>query len=120
MTDLRSSVAASLAEVPIIGVVRTQSYAQAEAIARQYIDAGLQLIEITFTVPEATELVRALRAERGDSTHWIGMGTVTTADRARQALAAGAEFVVSPNTTEAVAAPVRRGRQLPDPGRPEL
>jgi len=113
MSELRSSVAASLAEAPIIGVVRTPSYAEAESTARQYIDAGLQLVEITFTVPRATELVRTLRAERGDGPPWIGMGTVTTAERTRQALAAGAEFIVSPNSSETVAAPaVKAGRYL--------
>lgn len=113
MSDLRSSVAASLAAAPIIGVVRTSSHDEAASIARQYVDAGLQLIEITFTVPAATDLVRALLAERGDGPPWIGMGTVTTADRTRQALEAGAEFIVSPNTSESVAAPVvAAGRYL--------
>lgn len=107
MTDLRSAVAASLVEAPIIGVVRTHSTDEAHAIAEQYIAAGLQMIEITFTVPEATDLVRALQAGRGDGPPWIGMGTVTTTERAGQALAAGAEFVVSPNTDAAIAALVK-------------
>jgi len=113
MPDLRTSVAASLAEAPIIGVVRTHSPADAEATARQFIDAGLQLVEITFTVPGATELVQALKAEYGDGPPWIGMGTVTTADRAEQAIAAGAAFIVSPNTTSTVATKaVDAGRYL--------
>ena len=103
MSDLRSSVATSLAQAPIIGVVRTRSTGDAEAIARQYIEAGLQLIEITFTVPEAPELVRSLRAQRGDGPPWIGMGTVTTTERVEQALEAGAEFIVSPNTATDIA-----------------
>ena len=101
----RSQVAASLREAPICAVVRTHSYDEAEIQARRFIDGGLALIEITFTVPRGTELVRALRAERqGDGPPWIGMGTVTDAARARQAVAAGAEFIVSPNADAGVAA----------------
>jgi 2-dehydro-3-deoxyphosphogluconate aldolase/(4S)-4-hydroxy-2-oxoglutarate aldolase len=107
MSDLRSSVAASLAQAPIIGVVRTHSSGEARAIAEQYIDGGLQMIEITFTVPEATELVRSLQAMRGEGPPWIGMGTVTTPERVDRALAAGAEFIVSPNTDAGIAARVQ-------------
>jgi 2-dehydro-3-deoxyphosphogluconate aldolase/(4S)-4-hydroxy-2-oxoglutarate aldolase len=64
-------------------------------------------VEITFTVPGATGLVRRLLAERGDAPHHVGMGTVTGAERAREALAAGAEFLISPNASPEVAAVAR-------------
>jgi 2-dehydro-3-deoxyphosphogluconate aldolase/(4S)-4-hydroxy-2-oxoglutarate aldolase len=71
-------------------------------------DAGLELIEITFTVPGAPDLVRRLLdAREGGGPPWIGMGTVTTPDRARAALDAGTEFVVTPNVEPEVAALVR-------------
>lgn len=67
-------------------------------------DAGLELIEITFTVPEGPELVRRLLDERGSGgPPWIGMGTVTTPERARTALDAGSELVVTPNADPNVA-----------------
>lgn len=99
------TVAASLAQSPVIGVVRTDSHATAGREARQLEAGGLELIEITFTVPEASSLVRELLAERGPvAPPWIGMGSVTTAARAHEAVAAGAEFLVSPNASPAVAA----------------
>ncbi len=111
MTDreTRAAVADSFTRAPVVGVVRTDSHERAEAIAHDLIAGGLELIEITFTVPDALRLVTALRAERGASggPPWIGMGTVTTATRAEQAVAAGAEFVVSPNASRAVADVVR-------------
>lgn len=71
-------------------------------------DSGLELIEITFTVPEATDLVRRLREEReSGGPPWIGMGTVTSVERARQALDAGSELIVTPNADPEVAALVR-------------
>ena len=72
-------------------------------MARLYIEGGLQLIEITFSVPDATRLVEQLRVEVGDGPPWIGMGTVTDGDRARRALEAGAQFIVSPNVSAEVA-----------------
>lgn len=105
--SLRDPVTKSLAGSPVIGVVRTDSREEARAAAQALIDGGLQLVEITFTVPEAPELVAELLAARGDGAWsgppWIGMGTVTTAARAERAIAAGAEFIVSPNVSPAVA-----------------
>jgi 2-dehydro-3-deoxyphosphogluconate aldolase/(4S)-4-hydroxy-2-oxoglutarate aldolase len=107
LTDIRAAVAQSLRARPIIGVVRTTATAEAAVQARTLLAAGIELVEITFTVPGAAGLVRQLLAERGArgaaGPPWIGMGTVTTAARAREALAAGAEFLVSPNTHAAVA-----------------
>ncbi len=101
----RAQVAACLAQAPIIGVVRTHSYEEAAAQAASFIAGGLQLIEITFTVPRGPELVRELLAGRTTGAPpCIGMGTVTDEERARTAIAAGAEFVVSPNAHAGVAA----------------
>lgn len=105
--ELRPQVALSLRRAPVVGVVRTSSFEEAERQALLFADAGIELVEITFTVPDAPRLVRDLRARRGvDRTGgppWFGMGTVTTAARAREAVTAGAEFLVSPNVSSDVA-----------------
>lgn len=107
-TQIDQAVAASLENAPIIGVVRTDSTGEAERQARALIEGGLELIEITFSVPQATDLVRRLLTERqGAGPPWIGMGTVTDADRAASAVAAGTEFIVSPNTSAPVASVAR-------------
>jgi 2-dehydro-3-deoxyphosphogluconate aldolase/(4S)-4-hydroxy-2-oxoglutarate aldolase len=106
--EIRPQVALSLRRSPVVGVVRTSSQEEAARQARLFADSGIELVEITFTVPEAPRLVREMLAQRGaDGPPWIGMGTVTTADRARQAVAAGAEFVVTPNASSDVARIVR-------------
>ena len=107
--DTRQEVTRSLARAPIVGVVRTASTEEAARVAHLFLKSGLELVEITFTVPGASRLVRELLAARGSSgPPWIGMGTVTTAARAEEAVAAGAEFLVSPNTNPAMAAVARR------------
>lgn len=103
-TDTRTGVAAGLASAPIVGVVRTSTIGQAERLADRFIAGGLKLIEVTFTVPDAPRLITGLlEARRSPGPPWIGAGTVTDAQRASQALAAGAEFIVSPNPSPEVA-----------------
>jgi 2-dehydro-3-deoxyphosphogluconate aldolase/(4S)-4-hydroxy-2-oxoglutarate aldolase len=106
--DSRPLVARSLRTAPIIAVVRTSSREEAARQARVFSSSGLELIEITFSVPGATGLVRELLAARGgEGPPWIGMGTVTTAARAREAVEAGAEFLVTPNVNAEVAGVAR-------------
>lgn len=104
----REAVGLSLRTAPIIGVVRTSSREEAARQARALLDGGLQLVEITFSVPDAAGLAAELIAERGsDTAPWIGMGTVTTRERALAAIAAGARFLVTPNVSAEVAAAAR-------------
>jgi 2-dehydro-3-deoxyphosphogluconate aldolase/(4S)-4-hydroxy-2-oxoglutarate aldolase len=110
VSTLREQVAAGVHRSPIIAVVRHRDAAEAARQARLFVAAGLELIEITFTVPRATDLVARLLAERGAAAGppWIGMGTVTTGERAAAAVTAGAEFLVSPNVEPEVAAAAQR------------
>jgi 2-dehydro-3-deoxyphosphogluconate aldolase / (4S)-4-hydroxy-2-oxoglutarate aldolase len=106
--QIRDSVALSVRRAPIIGVVRTASRDEAAAQARSLAASGVELVEITFTVPGASGLVRELLAGRtSEGPPWFGMGTVTTAARAREAVAAGAEFLVTPNVSAEVAREAR-------------
>ncbi len=106
---LKPLVARSLRSAPIVGVVRTPSREEAARQARLFAGAGIELVEITFSVPDAPHLVRELLAERGpDGPPWYGMGTVTTTARAREAIAAGAEFLVTPNVSAEVAREARQ------------
>jgi 2-dehydro-3-deoxyphosphogluconate aldolase/(4S)-4-hydroxy-2-oxoglutarate aldolase len=113
-TAVHSQVTAALADAPLVGVVRTHDGAEGERQARLFITGGIRLIEITFTVPDATGLVARLLAEREEGAGYVvGMGTVTDGERARRAVAAGAEFIVSPNVSRAVAEVAREtGRFL--------
>jgi 2-dehydro-3-deoxyphosphogluconate aldolase/(4S)-4-hydroxy-2-oxoglutarate aldolase len=114
--EIRPQVSHALARSPIVGVVRTPSYDEAARQARALAAAGLELVEITFSVPRASRLVAELLAERaraggGDAAGappFFGMGTVTTAARAREAIAAGAEFFVTPNASAEVADAARQ------------
>lgn len=103
-STLRRVVANSVRRSPICAVVRTETTAEARQQSEWFIAAGLELIEVTFSVPDAESLVAELLAGRsGDGPPFIGMGTVTSAQRAHTAIVHGAEFIVSPNASRAVA-----------------
>jgi 2-dehydro-3-deoxyphosphogluconate aldolase/(4S)-4-hydroxy-2-oxoglutarate aldolase len=107
--QIRDRVALSLRRSPIIGVVRTASREEAAAQAAGLAAGGVELVEITFSVPGATALLRQLLAARtSEGPPWFGMGTATTAARAREAVAAGAEFLVTPNVSADVAREARQ------------
>lgn len=58
-------------------------------------DAGVTCLEVTFTTPRATEAIARLRELLPESAA-LGAGTVLDSGQAREALAAGATFLVSP------------------------
>jgi 2-dehydro-3-deoxyphosphogluconate aldolase/(4S)-4-hydroxy-2-oxoglutarate aldolase len=91
---------ARLHEQRLIAVIRAATPDAALESARAVARGGIALLEVTYTVPEATRVMRAL-ADRADAV--MGAGTVLTADQARAARDAGARFIVAPNLSIAVA-----------------
>jgi 2-dehydro-3-deoxyphosphogluconate aldolase/(4S)-4-hydroxy-2-oxoglutarate aldolase len=90
----------ALREQRIVTAIRARSAAEALGAAKAIAHGGLKLLEITFTVPDATKVMEALA---GDPDLIVGAGTVLSAEQARAALAAGARFIIAPNFTREVA-----------------
>ena len=82
----------------VVAVIRVGSPELAERCARTLAVAGVRLIEITLTVPDAFEVIERLSsdAEIADRGATIGAGTVLSGRQAEDALIAGARFLVSP------------------------
>ena len=94
-TMARSDVVRRIEATGVVAVVRLTDPAVGEDVARALMAGGVDAIEITMTVPRATELIATLVRVLPAST-LIGAGTVTDADTARAVIDAGAKFVVSP------------------------
>ena len=94
----RAEIVALLRDIGIIPVIRCDSADIAVRVADVLVEAGLRAIEVTMTVPNAIDAIRALagRAGRSHARAVIGAGTVIDASAARSAIEAGAEFIVSP------------------------
>ena len=92
---MRAKVVARLREVGIIPIIRASTADVAMPLAEALLQAGLPIAEITMTVPNAIDAIRAI-AKRLAGKMLLGAGTVTDAETARRAADAGAEFIVSP------------------------
>jgi 2-dehydro-3-deoxyphosphogluconate aldolase/(4S)-4-hydroxy-2-oxoglutarate aldolase len=93
----RSEIISLLTRLGIIAVVRTDQAGQVPLICEALLAAGVIALEITFTVPNALEAIREA-SHRFGGQGLVGAGTVLNATACRDAIAAGAEFVVSPIT----------------------
>jgi 2-dehydro-3-deoxyphosphogluconate aldolase/(4S)-4-hydroxy-2-oxoglutarate aldolase len=79
----------------IVAVVRSPDSQQLVEVARALADGGVNIVEITMTVPDALDVVRRVRAALGDRL-LLGAGTILDTETARAAFLAGAEYVVAP------------------------
>jgi 2-dehydro-3-deoxyphosphogluconate aldolase/(4S)-4-hydroxy-2-oxoglutarate aldolase len=91
----KSAIISLLTDPGIIAVVRAQKADQVLPLSEALIAGGVRVIEITMTTPNALAAIREAREKLGERA-LIGVGTVLDADTARAAIAAGAEFVVTP------------------------
>ena len=83
------------AQAPVVGIVR---HLPAEALywlLPIYRRAGLTTIEITMNTTGAADLIRAVRQQHPDGLN-VGAGTVCTISELHDALAVGAQFIVTP------------------------
>jgi 2-dehydro-3-deoxyphosphogluconate aldolase/(4S)-4-hydroxy-2-oxoglutarate aldolase len=92
----RSDIIKSVCEVGIVAVIRGETPEQAAKIADACVKAGIKALEITFTVPGAADVIKALKDRYKGTDVIVGAGTVLDPETARAAILAGAQFVVSP------------------------
>lgn len=82
----------------VIAVVRGKNKDEAIKAINSIIAGGIKGIELTFTVPNAEEIIKEIAKKYADQKDVIiGAGTVLDAFTARIAIMAGAEYIVSPS-----------------------
>jgi 2-dehydro-3-deoxyphosphogluconate aldolase/(4S)-4-hydroxy-2-oxoglutarate aldolase len=77
----------------LVAVVRSRTSEEALAVARGVTEGGVRFVEITLTVPDAIRVIETLAKQKDV---FVGAGTVLSKENARKAIAAGAQFIVSP------------------------
>jgi len=91
----KSEIISQLTNPGIIAVVRAKSTEQVLPLSEALLAGGVIAIEITMTTPNAIAAIRDASEKLG-SRALIGVGTVLDADTCQAAIAAGAQFVVTP------------------------
>lgn len=87
---------ARIAELGLLAVLRGSSPALTIAMVDALVAGGVLGIEITYTTPNAPEVLAALDRKYGAQIV-LGMGTLTAPAQVAEAQAAGARFLVSPH-----------------------
>lgn len=80
----------------LVAVVRGNDEDETKKIVDEIIKGGFKNIEITFTVPNAEEVINQLHKQYGDDIV-LGAGTVLDAATAQIAINKGAQYIVSPH-----------------------
>ena len=91
----KSAVIQKVKELGLLAVIRGPSQELTVQMVEALINGGVLGIEITYSTPNAEEVVRTLAKKYGDQI-LLGMGTLTKPEQAITAKAAGANFLVSP------------------------
>ncbi len=91
----KTDVLEKIKELGLLAVIRGPSPELTVKMVEALVAGGVLGIEITYSTPNAEEVVRTLSAKFGDSIV-LGMGTLTSPEQAISAKAAGASYLVSP------------------------
>lgn len=86
-----------LADSRLIAILRGLSREQADRTVDALASGGIRFVEVTANTDDWQEMIRNWRDRYGDRL-FVGAGTVIDAETAREAHAAGAQFLVTPNT----------------------
>jgi 2-dehydro-3-deoxyphosphogluconate aldolase/(4S)-4-hydroxy-2-oxoglutarate aldolase len=115
MSEDRQSILDRLVAGRLVAIIRTDSGEHLVDIARALAAGGIRCMEVTLTTPGALAGISRIARELGDSI-LVGVGTVLDARACRDAIDAGAEFVVSPGFEEAVHATTKEMGKVSIPG----
>ena len=89
-----NTVIEQLSRIGIVPVIAIDDAEKAVPLAKALVAGGLPAAEVTFRTAAGEEAIRRIATEVPDML--VGAGTVLTTEQADRAIAAGAQFIVSP------------------------
>lgn len=84
---------------PIVPVLVVHDVTHARPLAEALVAGGLPALEVTLRTPAALEVIAEMAKVKGGV---VGAGTLVTPDDVTRAIAAGAQFGVSPGATDSL------------------
>lgn len=91
-----------IADTGAMAIVRVETIERGYEIAQGCLVGGIDCLEISYTLPNAGEVITALKEKFKDQLV-VGAGTVLDSETARHAILAGAQFIIAPNLSTEVA-----------------
>lgn len=91
-------------QCPLIAIIRGVLPNDVIRIAKILIEEGFTMIEVPLNSPDALESIKRLVDEFlvNNTQYYVGAGTVTTVQKAKDVIATGANLMVTPNMNEDV------------------
>ncbi len=105
----------TILESGLVAIIRHTEARGLIEVMRAIAAGGIRVAEVTFTVPDAVEVLKEAKKSLGDEV-LLGAGTVLDSETCRAAILAGAEFIVSPTVNREVIALCRRYNKVVMPG----
>lgn len=102
-------------ESGVIAVIRKCDPESILPLAHALLQGGVIALEITMESPGSLEMIESLRNEFNDEVI-VGAGTVLDGETAKMAIAAGAEFILSPSINQQMIEVTKRYGKLCVPG----
>jgi 2-dehydro-3-deoxyphosphogluconate aldolase / (4S)-4-hydroxy-2-oxoglutarate aldolase len=115
MGKTRDEYLRQISNAGVIAVIRAPSKDILVDIAKALIAGGIPSIEVTMSTPNAIAGIEMLASKFGDSCI-MGVGTVLDGNTAKDAIAAGSQFVVSPMFDEGIVAATKEAGKIAIPG----
>ncbi len=88
-------------DTALIPIIRVESADIAFKVADAFLQGGVNIIEVTMSVPGAIDVMKQLLENYGKKV-LIGTGTVVDSKMAKEAIKAGSKFIVSPNSSKSL------------------
>jgi 2-dehydro-3-deoxyphosphogluconate aldolase/(4S)-4-hydroxy-2-oxoglutarate aldolase len=98
---MTQSLIEQLEQARIIAIIRGIEDDKADAAAQALADGGIVFLEVTLNTDGALNMIARFKEKHGAKLR-IGAGTVLNLAMAKEAAAAGAEYILSPNLNEEV------------------
>ena len=88
------SISSLMAQQPLLPIIQANNVEQGVNIAKAMFAAGLTVVEVVLRTPESLQALTAIKRALPELI--VGAGTVTDEDILKQAIEAGADFIVTP------------------------
>ncbi|WP_172962277.1 bifunctional 4-hydroxy-2-oxoglutarate aldolase/2-dehydro-3-deoxy-phosphogluconate aldolase [Hydrocarboniclastica marina] len=98
--DRQQQLGTIFSSCPLVPVITIQDPDTAVELGRALVAGGLRILEITLRTEHGLGAITALREALPDV--WVGAGTITTVDQYQAAVKAGAQFAITPGSTQAL------------------
>lgn len=84
----------------VVAVIRAKDHEEALGYINACLNGGIKAIELTYTIPNVVELIKHVSENYKDAL--VGVGSVLNGKMAKDAIDAGASYVVSPGFSDEV------------------